>query len=387
MSTHGTGQTTATTSTIPTTTTGSTQATGTTVATGTAQATTPAEFATKTARVRALLASRGERSLSLSTRESLAWLLCGARVTVPTNGDPVLSVVVDEDSVTVHALANETDRIVAEELAGIDGFTLVEHPWFEPLPGSQARPAATLAEHSVAAELRAMRATLLPVELARYRALGADVAAAVTRVAGAARPSDTERQLASAIVREVVAVGAEPIVTLVAGHDRLGLRHPLPTGGRVGQRLMLVAGARRDGLIVNLTRWVGDERGSAESDARLLRVEADAFAATTPGRPLSAVLDDVAASYAAHGFAADEWMRHHQGGPTGYAGRDPRATPAVTDLVHDGQAFAWNPSVPRGKVEDTVVIAGGITEVLTADPAWPVTVVAGRARPLALPFA
>lgn len=371
MSEHGTGRTATTTPTAPPTT----------------RTATPAEFATKLGRVRELLATRGEHAIALATRESLSWLLCGARVTVPTNGDPVLSVLVDAHEVTVHVLANETDRIVSEELTGLGGFALVEHPWFEPLPGTASRPVlGAIAEHSVAPELRAMRATLLAVEVARYRSLGADVAAAVTAVARAARRADTERRLASELSRAVVATGAEPIVTLVSGQSRLDLRHPLPTGAPIGDRLMLVVGARRDGLIVNLTRWIGDEPGAAGADARLREVEATAFAATTPGRPLSAVLADIAASYEAHGFSPDEWVRHHQGGPTGYAGRDPRATPATADRVRDGQAFAWNPSVSRGKVEDTVVITGGVTDVLTADPAWPTVVVGGVARPIALPF-
>jgi hypothetical protein len=151
---------------------------------------------------------------------------------------------------------------------------------------------------------------------------------------------------------------------------------------------MLVVGARRHGLIANLTRWLGELDAS---DARLAEVEADAFAATRPGRELSAVLGDIAASYERHGFEADEWLRHHQGGPTGYAGRDPRATPTASDLVVDGQAFAWNPSAPGAKVEDTVLVSAGAEEApriepLTVDPSWPTAVVRGVARPLPLPF-
>jgi hypothetical protein len=51
--------------------------------------------------------------------------------------------------------------------------------------------------------------------------------------------------------------------------------------------------------------------------------------------------------------SADEWRRHHQGGPTGYEPRDYLATAGSTAFVEERQAFAWNPSVPQLKCEDT----------------------------------
>ncbi|MCL2515578.1 MAG: M24 family metallopeptidase [Microbacteriaceae bacterium] len=353
------------------------------------------ELAVKLDRVRGLLERRGLPALTLTGRESLAWLTCGARVTVPTNGDPVLSALVTPDALTFFAYANEVDRLRGEELVGLGDLELIGVPWHEPLPGlagaafSTGDTAADLqraaGEASAAAELRALRAPLLPAEVERYRTLGAEVAGAVTAAARQLSPDSTEREAAASLAHAVVALGAEPIVLLVAGESRLALRHPLPTAAPLGRRAMLVVGARRGGLIVNLTRWVGaPNEGSA--DGRLLEVEADAFAATRPGRTLAQVLRDIRAAYPSHGFAADEWQRHHQGGAAGYAGRDPRATPAATDLVVDGQAFAWNPSVPGGKVEDTVIITGGSVDVLTADPAWPTVAVRGLARPAALPF-
>jgi Xaa-Pro aminopeptidase len=343
------------------------------------------ELAVKVDRVRQILTDRDLPEITLTSRESLAWLLCGARVTVPTNGDPVLSARVTRDELTLYIYANEVERMLGEELAGLGELDVVAQPWHEPLPGAGG-------EAAVAAQLRAARAELLPVELERYRALGRDAAAAVSAVAHELRPSDTERHAAAALAHALLEVGAEPIVLLAAGRQRLPLRHPLPTDARLGERAMLVVGARRQGLIANLTRWLGE---ADRSDGRLLEVEADAFAATRPGRELSAVLGDIAASYGRHGFDAEEWLRHHQGGPTGYAGRDPRATPGARDRVVAGQAFAWNPSAPGVKVEDTVIIAAADgergdgeveVEVLTVDPSWPTTEVHGVARPLALPF-
>ncbi|GAA4158170.1 M24 family metallopeptidase [Gryllotalpicola daejeonensis] len=339
------------------------------------------ELAVKVDRVREVLLARDLSAVILTSKESLAWLLGGARVTVPTNGDPVLSARVTEHELTLYVYANEVDRLREEELYPLGELDIRSHPWHEPLPGVAPMEGAA-PEASIAAELRAARAGLLPVELERYRTLGHDVAAAVTAVASELRPTDSERHAAAALAHAIVETGAEPIVLLAAGRERLQLRHPLPTNGHLGSRAMLVVGARRNGLIANLTRFVGDA-ADGDSDERLLAVEADAFAATRVGRKLSKVLADIAASYPAHGFDDDEWLRHHQGGPTGYAGRDPRATPAASDRVVDGQAFAWNPSAPGTKVEDTVLVAAGEIEVLTVDPAWPTADVGGIRRPIA----
>jgi hypothetical protein len=77
------------------------------------------------------------------------------------------------------------------------------------------------------------------------------------------------------------------------------------------------------------------------------------------------------AAYAQQGFAADEWTRHHQGGMAGYAGRDPRAAPGVDVPLGSNVAFAWNPTAPGCKVEDTILSTATGFEVLSIDPAWP----------------
>jgi Xaa-Pro aminopeptidase len=336
----------------------------------------------KLLRIRDLLDARGGRELVLTSPENLAWLFDGARVTVPYAGPPVLQAVVDRDGgIVVHAFANEVDRLVAEELGDVE---IRPVPWSESLPDPAP---GGLCDTALVAELRAARAVLLPAERARYAALGGDVARATSDVVRAARPAHSEQQLAAELARAVVALGAEPVVLLVAGDSRMAWRHPLPTLAPLGGRAMVVVGARRHGLVVNLTRWM--RFGHADvavrvRDAALREVEAEAFAATRPGRTLAEALADIRAAYPRHGFAPDEWTRHHQGGPTGYLGRDPKATPRTADVIHAGQAFAWNPSAAGVKVEDTVLVDADGIRVLTVDPAWPTTNVRGLARPVEL---
>lgn len=336
----------------------------------------------KLARVHAVARTRGALGVRLRSAASLAWLFDGARVTVPFAGPAVLCAELGVDgSVVVHAPANEADRLREEELTG--DVEVRPFPWPEPFPPLSP---GYLDEGDVDAEMRAARAVLLPVERARYAALGADVASAVTDVLRAARPDRTERSVAAELAGRLVAAGAEPVVLLVAGEARAGVPHPLPTDATLGRRAMAVVGARRHGLVVNLTRWVADDPRDVPGEAALREVEADAYAATVPGRILSEVLGDIARSYERHGFGVGAWLRHHQGGPTGYLGRDPKATPATMDRVASGQAFAWNPWAPGLKLEDTMIVRAGGVEVLTVDPRWPTIDVRGIPRPRTLAF-
>lgn len=333
----------------------------------------------KLARLAEILDARGATRLVLTAPENLAWLFDGARVAVPTAGPAVFQAVVSRDGeVRVDAPVNEAERLRDEELSGVE---VTAVPWHRPFP---AVPGA-LVDTDLVVDLRAARAVLLPAERARYRALGREAAVAVTSVLAEARSDTTERALAADLARAVVGLGADPVVLLVGGESRRAVRHPLPTVAPLGRRAMVAVGAKRDGLVANLTRWVrfGPTPDDA-LDAALLEVEADAYAATVPGRALDAVLADIAAAYPRHGFPADAWQGHHQGGPTGYLGRDPKVTSGVTDVVVAGQAYAWNPSVPGGKVEDTVIVDVDGLEMLTVDPHWPTTTVRGIPRPLPL---
>ncbi|NHI17405.1 M24 family metallopeptidase [Microbacterium excoecariae] len=335
----------------------------------------------KTARLTRILRDHDRDALHLTSSASLAWLLGGARTAVPLGGPPVLSATVARDgALVVTTLANEVDRLADEEAPDVAWRVI---PWHGDLA---AAPAGALTEGEAAAELRHARAALLPAEVARYRALGADTARALRRALERALPGWTERELAAEIAREAYLIGAEPAVILAAGSARENVPHPLPTHAPLGGRAMAVVTMVRHGLHASATRWVEfDADGRrADTEAALREVEADAFRATRRGRTVAAVLADIAAAYPRHGFAERAWEAHHQGGATGYAGRDPKASPALSDRVTSPQAFAWNPWVPGAKVEDTVLVSEGEVEVLTADPEWPTTVVAGRPRPLPL---
>lgn len=337
----------------------------------------------KQERLAAVRRSIGGAPVLLSSHEALSWYLGGVRTHVSLAGPPVLAVRVDDGGDTLYAATNEADRLVAEELLPADAERLVRVPW-QLSPVVAAREAgAAASEDDVALALRAARASLLPAETERYRVLGRETAEVMTDAAARLRPQSSEREAAGLLAAGLATRGIDPLVVLVAGAGRLPFRHALPTDAALGERAMLVVCGRRHGLIANATRWVG---AAGRADDRILDVERAFWRATRPGARLDDAFAAGCAAYAAAGFDADEWQRHHQGGPTGYAGRDPRATGGNPDLVHENQAFAWNPSAPGAKVEDTVLVSGGGIEVLTADPRWPADVVGGLPRPRVRPW-
>jgi antitoxin VapB len=86
-------------------------------------------------------------------------------------------------------------------------------------------------------------------------------------------------------------------------------------------------------------------------------------------------------AYAAQGVA-DEWRRHHQGGLTGYRGREVFAVPEDPTIIPDSAAVAWNPSIGGGgKSEDTALVSPEGVEVITRTPELPELDVDGLPRP------
>ncbi|HET9874087.1 MAG TPA: M24 family metallopeptidase [Propionibacteriaceae bacterium] len=331
----------------------------------------------KRQRIIEILDRRQVDAVVLTSATTLGWYLDGARTHVGLAAEPVLAVRVDRSGDEVWLTSNEASRLIAEELP--PNVTVRQRPWYEPLP-----PPEGWSESELERELWAARWPLLPAETARFRQLGSDAAEVLTGVLTAAEPGWTERRVAAEVARGLVDCGADPLVVLVGGVTRSGLPHPLPTDAEIGERALVVACARRHGLIANLSRLVAfrpltlAERALQE---RILSVEERALDATQPDAQLSDVLAAIDQGYRAAGFGAEHWRGHHQGGIAGYAGRDPRATPTTDHRVQIGQAFAWNPWAPGAKVEDTCLLTPSGMEMLTVDSHWPTVAVGGRLRP------
>ncbi|MDQ6874882.1 MAG: peptidase M24 [Actinomycetota bacterium] len=349
------------------------------------------EVEEKLGRIRGLL-DVGLDAVVLRGPGPVAWLSAGGRTHIEaTPAVGVAAVVVTADTVTVVTTANEAPRLQVEELGGLEADWQV-HGWdaelITALPaGPRVGTDLPYADcRDMSGPLEAARRSLTAAEADRYRVLGIDAATAVTDACGRLGPDSTEHQAAALVAAQLLERGIDPVVLLVAGGDRLSAyRHPLPTGAPVGELVMVVTCARRHGLIVNLTRFVGFRPLDPEREEayrRLLEVDAAYNVATRTGATVGAIFALGAGAYVRNGFDPAEWRSHHQGGPTGYAPREWLAGAESAAMVEERQPFAWNPSIAGLKCEDTVLAHADLPEILTVEPRWPTTIVAGLARPL-----
>jgi antitoxin VapB len=341
------------------------------------------ELEIKQHRIQALLAERQLDALLLQRVSSFAWATCGAASyvnTAATNGEASLLITPSGR----HLLTNniEATRLEGEENLGEQGWQFHEAPWYE-APDTLARLTSGLrlgadgpvpGAVDLAQDLARLRANLTPEEGERFRSLGRMCAQAIDSAVRAIRPSQTEYEIAALLAHEAERRGAQATVNLVATDERVfAFRHPLPTGKALERYAMLVLCGRRWGLVCSVTRLVHfgrlpDElRRKAEAVAE---VDATFLDATRPGETLGRVFQRATAAYAGTSFP-DEWQWHHQGGPAGYEPREYVATPRSQDVVQEGQAYAWNPSIAGTKSEDTILVTSSGPEVLTAIDGWP----------------
>ena len=353
-----------------------------------------AEIAEKRRRLLELMEREGLDAVVLRRPSNVAWYSGGGRTHILATPElGVADVVVTREGHEVVVPVNEALRLEREELAALEArFTVI--PWADdreralPRRGRVGADAPLCGAIDVGEAVAEARRVLTEAELARYRLLGRDATESMTAACEQLEPGASEFDAAASLAHALQDRGIDPVVLLVAGEERLPLhRHPLPTDRSLGRLAMLVVCARRGGLIANLTRFVSFGPLAADvfdAHRRLLHVEAAFIQATVPGRTVGEVFAGGVAAYAGQGFAPDEWRLHHQGGPAGYEPRDYLATSESPAEVLDRQAFAWNPSVPGLKSEDTFVVGANGPDLLTVDPAWPATLVAGIARPLVL---
>jgi Xaa-Pro aminopeptidase len=321
----------------------------------------------------------------ISSQGGFAWITAGGDNHVTLGQEAgAASVLVTRDDTYLLAANNELRRLVDEEVAAA-GVTPIDWAWHD--EDGEGRIVERLCDPSRAVsdlgrlglptappELAELRLDLLPPERDRYRALGRDAAEAVEVTLLAARPGDRELDVAARLADECRRRAVVALVNLVGVDDRIArYRHPMPTDRRLERTLLVSVTGRRHGLHASCTRML--HQGPLDDDraarfAAVVRVDARLILESRPGALLGKVFDQGVDQYEREGFGS-EWSLHHQGGLTGYAGREVFATPASHQFLRPGQAVAWNPTITGVKSEDTVLVGEDGPEVLTRTGAWP----------------
>ncbi len=315
--------------------------------------------------------------------ENVAWVTGGAvelRVLTPSETGVGSILITAEGKRYYFTSENEAPRLHDEEFGTLD-FEPVIFPWFAdetlqtalklaggPLASDTPQPGTT------PANLYPLRQSLSESEIARYKWLGAQTAAATVESLQSVEPGLTEYDLEAITAANLLRRGILPSVYLYAVDERIyKYKHAAARGNRLKTYGMLNLCTRKWGLAISITRFVhfgplpGELSAHFQSSAN---VNAALLAASRPGATSAELFRVAQSAYAAEGFPGEERF-HHQGGPTGYGEREWVATPNGSQTVVNNQAFAWNPSIHGGKAEDTVILGNGRIEWLTATPTLP----------------
>jgi Xaa-Pro dipeptidase len=329
------------------------------------------------------LKSQGLAGVLIRRNENVAWVTGGAvelRVLTPGETGVASLLVTAAGKRYYFTTENEAPRLHDEEFGALD-FEPVLFPWWG---DDTVAAAAKLAGGPLGSDtpgvgtsvnLAPLRAALSESEIARYRWLGAETADATVEALHEIEPGLSEYDLESITAAGLLRRGILPSVALYAVDERiLNYKHAVPRGKRLKQYGMLNLCSRKWGLAISITRFIHFGALPEELAARFnaaAHVNAALLNATRAGTTSAELFRVAQAVYAAQGFPGEERF-HHQGGATGYGEREWVATPSGTEAVVNSQAFAWNPSIRGGKVEDTVILRDGVIENLTATPELPV---------------
>ena len=340
----------------------------------------------KDQRVTEYLQRKGVEGLLFSRVDNFAWFTCGGQNHVSVAAETGVGSALFLDGRRFLLTNNiEMPRLLNEETGGIKYITF-NWPWHDDagrdeLIGKLIANRRIVSDDGMLGTPRLerdfveLRYSLTDAEVARYRALGRDCTAAMEEVCAGIKKGQKECEIAGAISRAFLDYNIHPTVVLIAADDRIEkYRHPIFTEKKVKKCVMVVMCGRRNGLILSLTRLVHFGKLSKELRRKhdaVCAVDAAYILSSSVGTCVADILKNGIEVYRERGFA-DEWQLHHQGGPTGYAGRDYRATPTETRRIVPNQALAWNPSITGTKSEDTTIALADKVDFLSQpSKKWP----------------
>ena len=342
----------------------------------------------KLKRVRKFLGENKLEAALLSRQSNFSWITCGGDSHVVMGSDQgVASALITNKNAFVVTGNIEALRIKNEELGS--GFKVLSYNWYEENEKIKliknicslnrlGTDTCLTGTKNIADSFAGLHYQLTPEEIRRYELLGKDCAASMNKVCRTVRKGDTEHEIAARLAEEILAKGIVPTVLLVAADDRIKkYRHPIPTFNKVKKCVMIVLCGRRHGLILSMSRIV--HFGKLPDELRkkhdaVVKIDTSFILGSAPGEKISDIFRWAVDTYKYTGYA-NEWKLHHQGGATGYEGRDYKGTPGSKEIVLENQAFAWNPSITGTKSEDTIIVTGQGIKIISEIKGWPMITV------------
>ena len=204
------------------------------------------------------LRAQGLAGILIRRNENVAWLTGGAvelRVLTPCETGVASLLVTTAGKRYYFTTENEAPRLHDEEFGALD-FEPVLFPWWADDTNAAAAKLAPLGSDTPCpgmklVNLAPLRAALCDTEIARYRWLGAETAAATVEALNKVEPGMTEYDLEAITAAALLRRGILPSVYLFAADDRiLKYKHAVARGNRLQQYAMLNLCSRKWGLAI-----------------------------------------------------------------------------------------------------------------------------------------
>ena len=339
------------------------------------------EMAVKLERLRKMLDRLSLDAVYLKRQDNFGWLTCGGQNWLGFGEMGLCGLLVTKDS--QYAITNliEASRMRDEEHLEAMGFPIHAAVWYESkfeaetieklVPSGKVgadhpHPSGT----NIAGEVQLLRFSLTEAEVERYKELGFMVSRALEETIAEIHPGDTEFKTISRLITRSREAGMDVVLATCAGDDRISNhRHPIATENKIQKRVQLSSNMRWKGIIVCATRnrsFVPLPVELKEQYRKNVEIDCTIMASSIPGNTFVSALEAGKAAYEARGYAED-FKKHHQGGPIGYMIREFRVDFDTPGNIHENQAFCWNPSLTGTKSEDTIIAtSNGVVPVSRA---------------------
>lgn len=305
----------------------------------------------------------------IKRQDNFGWLTCGGinYIGIADLGNCGLLVTHEQ----IYAITNniEASRMIEEEHLKELGIKMLYDTWYhedfevdtikeicaEGIVGSDYSNSFS---KNIANKIQPLRFSLTEEEVERYKIGGRLFSWAIEETIASTQPGDTEIEIAGRLSHAIRKSGLQVVTIMCASDDRIyTYKHPIPTDKKVRERVQLGGNMRYKGLTICCTRFVNFVKVTEELKAQYnnnLEIDCTLIQNSMPGNSYQKPFLAAKNAYEELGYA-EEFDKHHLGGPIGYVPRDYRISFSHHGIISVNQAFCWNPSISGTKSEDTFI--------------------------------
>lgn len=315
--------------------------------------------------IRHMLKKQGYDALEIQSQANFSFVTGGRGFIGLASTAACASLFITPEKVVLVSENIESDRLYTEQL---DRNPIIEkraYPWDVPqkrheIVNELTKNLKLATEQEVATELFNLRTIMTPYDTQQLERLSLETAKILESICKELVPGITDYGLAGEISKALWAHNIEPITLLIGFDERaLAYRHPVMHGAVLKNYALVGVCARRNGLIVSISRDVLIEADPVMIDkhVKCAHVHATFMDGLQIGRSLGRVYQEAVAVYAEQGYPQEETL-HHQGGLTGFVPRELKAVARSQHVIRENEVYAFNPTLQGAKVEDTVLVTG-----------------------------